>query len=696
MTSSWPTSAPLDLSLAASPRSRLRSRSRTPSNSNPPSPVPESPRLPHSPLIRSASSSSAAGESAFSALLPPKPDGSTKLRPDPLLSRIAYDEHSPPERPDRDGTAYVRSGSSRFGLPTLFRRRRRIIVALVAILLALSVCRRLFGPTLLLIRFKLIDYAYSEVWGFPLAQRECGFRKEPLVFVKGAREVSIVWEIGKCPSSEQTWSLRWKDGSETGAWRNVNELARAEMQLDYDGGSLRTVYSTTLEDLEGGQMYTYEILRASKPFRHYSFFFLGTLPDASSSSSPPLSLHIACVADNQFNLRTFHTILARILSVSRSFTSPFAPRNFPKRRPNLLLHAGDNVQNPHDLEQWQTDFWDPLTKQLGYNLGSQTPIVLARGNHDWDRTGKNIYVGGIPPRREWRDQLSRNSEKMETGGNRGTYYAFSPHKRVRIIVLDSNLITEDEQKVQEQWLKWETARPEWQRASLRIGVVHTAPFIEWWNRRAWTQGHESSWSLFVRQRLTPILVDAKCTLLLSGHSHSYARGFLPNSLVPSFTSALDSSDSKSLPKFAVATMRDKEWENRTSARERGIIEEPGLVTIVYGGAGGTLDHERVEDWAMFEPGKWDGQGTYHFGTIDLHLAGDDGTRPSRTFDNPRRYKRDWKHRAEWIYRAQTIESESTCAERGGNFVEDWLEWSAIDVNGKIRDRIAIVGQACTT
>ena len=105
----------------------------------------------------------------------------------------------------------------------------------------------------------------------------------------------------------------------------------------------------------------------------------------------------------------------------------------------------------------------------------------------------------------------------------------------------------------------------------------------------------------MRQRLTPILVDAKTTLVLSGHSHSYSRGFVPYSFARSFTSERDS---KSLAAFAAASVRERSWEKRAGPRSTGVIEEPGLVTIVYGGAGGTLDTERVEDWGLFERGKW--------------------------------------------------------------------------------------------
>ncbi|GAA6019665.1 hypothetical protein JCM11491_004872 [Sporobolomyces phaffii] len=722
---------------------RSRSRSRTPSNSNPPSPVPGSPMLPpHSPLLHSASASSVAGHSAFIAVAPPTPDASSKLVGPSTHSRTrSLDDHSPPERPHR-----LRP-SVPLGVPNLFRRRKKTVIAFVSTLFLLSLVRRLFAPTLLLLRFKLVDYAYSEGWGFPLAQRECGFRKEPIVFVKGAGQVSIVWEIGKCRFGKGDWSLRWRrsadvqgKGAVAGEWISDEDLARNELELDYDGSSLRSVYSSTIDSLVGGEMYDYEVLQRAVPVRTYSFPFLGPAPSADAHPDAPQSLEIACVADNQFNLRTFDSILSRILSTSRMLSSSSSrPPGFPKRRPHLLLHAGDPVQNPHDLAQWQTDFWDPLARarSRGLRFASQVPILLARGNHDWDKTGRNVYVGGLPRRTEWERSRSlepsdeaavargggggeggrrqRSSARDLTTPPRSTFYSFSPHARVRIVVLDSNLVTDAERAEQERWLEWEVGREEWQRASLRLAVVHTAPWIEWWNARAWKDGHESQWSTFVRHRLVPILVRAKCSLLLSGHSHAYSRGFVPASVVPSFTSRVDGVDSASLPAFAVATVGERSWEKATRARSSGVVDEPGLVTVVFGGAGGTLDRDRVETWGgLFERGKWgppgvdgDGGGNYHFGHLTLHLAGRDGTRPARSFTDlsasngargrwrGRDGRRDWRGKGEWVYRAEPWRDERACAaEAGRTWVEDWLEWRAIDVDGATRDRIGIVGHAC--
>ncbi|GAA6059231.1 hypothetical protein JCM10212_006624 [Sporobolomyces blumeae] len=741
-----PTLSRLDVSASApgSPLSNLRSR--TPSNtSNPSSSAPSptsSPRLASTPIVRSASTASAAaGDSAFAALLPPKPDPSTSIRSVESAPHLRDSDG-----PDRSSRAPERS-SSRFADHRLFekghaqrrgvgfphfvpRRRRRLgwLAAVLSLVLVAAIVRRISASTIVLVRFKLSDYAYSEGWGWPFADKHCGIRKEPIVFVKGEGAVSIVWEVGKCPLGENEWRLRWRqDGQDAGA--RTAPLARTEMELDYDGQPLRTVYSARLDGLASGELYTYDVLLASNPIRSHSFPFLGASSTRSPHLEQPQTLHLAVLADNQFNLRTFHKILSRLASVSRSFSSAYTPDRFPRRRPDLVVHAGDFVQNPHDLSQWQTDFWDPMTKALrlagggrgtgqASSLGSQVPVLVARGNHDWDKFGKNVYVGGTPSRERWNGHVS-NGTSASAGGpgrgqsselvarsNRATYFSTSPHPRVRIVVLDSNLVTDRDRLAQEEWLEWELGRAEWNRATLRIAVVHTPPWIEWWNRRAWTEGSESEWSTFVRHRLTPILVRARCSLVISGHSHAYSRAFLPYTLVDSYTSPSTSRDSRSVPPFARSTALERGWEKRTDARRTGIVDEPGLVSVVVGGAGGTLDFDRVEEWGLFQEGKWgegglgrtDG-GNYHFGLVNLHLAGTDGTRaPRPEFLD---HKRDWKTRTkgEWVYRARPVsddgDDETRCAKRGGTVVEDLLEWKAVDVDGKVRDRFGIVGSGCT-
>lgn len=339
--------------------------------------------------------------------------------------------------------------------------------------------------TLVLFRFKLRDRAFEQGWV------GCGLRKRPLVFVRGADEVAVVFES----NCEGRFGVEW--GEEVGAGKRgrkgVASWEQAEVKLIKmdDETDTHYSYSAVLPRLQPNSQYAYRITRlsdaapspSSKPtapsiLATHTFPWLSSLPP--SHPSGPTTLHFAALADNQFNLRTFHRVLLALLRHGRA--------RHGLASPPLLLHAGDQVQNPHNLAQWQTDFWEALTSVLPVPLGQTTPILLARGNHDWDGTGVNAYVGGTPGRAEWGAACGRGARERHVG----TYMSYSPHERMRILVLDSNL-DEVEQVEQEEWLMWELGRKEWKEASLRLVMVHVAPFLEFWDTKAWTEGGESQW-----------------------------------------------------------------------------------------------------------------------------------------------------------------------------------------------------------
>jgi hypothetical protein len=344
-------------------------------------------------------------------------------------------------------------------------------------------------------------------------------RKKPVWFVRGQRTAAVVWETNEC-GEEVEWGVRWKEeGKNAEEWEEAS--VDKEAIFEEEGKGARIVYTAALEGLEGYANFKWELFRRSDStssptvFAKSSFPWIGArFPPAfvipvgkPPPTLPPTTLHIACVADNQFNLRFFRRILLRLSSFGRSLASSYFSSipsaftdSFPK--PHLLLHAGDIVQNPHDLAQWQTDAFDPLTRSGGVfsSSSSPPPVLLARGNHDWDATGRNPYTGGLSPsaslRADYLSHLSSSSSSVPPSASRGTYFSFSPHPRFRLLILDSNLPTLEKQQAQEEWIKWETERDEWKRASVRAAVVHTAPWIEWWDQRAWTEGGESQWCVF--------------------------------------------------------------------------------------------------------------------------------------------------------------------------------------------------------
>ncbi|GAA5920793.1 hypothetical protein JCM3775_003952 [Rhodotorula graminis] len=669
---------------------------RSPSPARPLGPALSSlrPRTQRAPLVRTGSSASIAGPASFAAAPPPLPS---------LDKRALPTTSSAPPPPPR---ASLRR-----------RRPRQVALVVLVVLLVVTAVHRLAAPTtslLYLVRFKLVDRAHSERWSSPLLaplglrSTPCALRKEPLVFARGEDQAVLVWETAGC-GHEREWSARRGTKRRPSAGTSMGrgfageprgaagraraewewgplEVERAVLVPETESQGARIVHTARVGGLRGGELYQYELALVSSSRTHavvrHAIPWLG--PEVAADGEPT-TLHIACVADNQYNLRVFRRVLLRLLSVAGSlpsryfapsalpsaFSSPSTRPLSPLRRPHLLLHAGDATQNPHDLVQWQTDLWDVLTRGLSsrWRMGQKLPILLARGNHDWDPTGVNAYTGG-----PWEGQ------------GRGTYYALSPHARMRVLVLDSNLPTVAEQHEQERWLRHEVGRVEWSRASFRVVVVHTAPWIEWWDREAWTTGGESQWSAYVRTTLLPLLARAGCSIVLSGHSHAYTRGFLPYSLVPPFAAAPDSA---AVGAFAAAAAREKGWERTAEVRERGAVQDEGMLLVTLGGAGGTLDADRVEEWGWMGVSR---SGVHHGGWIALSFAGAGAVEPPSALDVEGALAAG--RRGEGV-RVYEVDRARRCSDEDGEVLaRDVFEWRAVGLDGKSLDRVFLVSHGC--
>ena len=171
------------------------------------------------------------------------------------------------------------------------------------------------------------------------------------------------------------------------------------------------------------------------------------------------------------------------------------------------------VQQPRLHKEWQTFFFD---------IASLAPIpwLIVQGNHD---------IG--PSQKYFHEQ---------------TFHAVTICG-IRIIVLDTNRNTPD----QLQWLEEELKSINYMQAEYKIVLMHVAPFIEFWEPKAWYSG-ESEWPEYAQQNFVPLLEEAKVDLVVSGHQHNYQRG-----------------------------------------------KRNGVTFVVSGGAGGDLDLERVTDYKFY-------------------------------------------------------------------------------------------------
>ncbi|KAG9302500.1 hypothetical protein G9A89_007204 [Geosiphon pyriformis] len=361
----------------------------------------------------------------------------------------------------------------------------------------------LIQPYSTLAQFKIRNYLFNEGY------ISCSLRKQPVLFVVGTHHALAIWE-SNCVLKEV--KIRWYlDGNQS----NNNSINGGDNDQVVSGGTSEVltpvildtshhVYKAIIGPISVSAPYVYVITHTSNREKEsvlalYKFrLFLPatfysnqrqsyrednhTDHPNSISSTPEFSadypIKILAIADNQFGLKVFNKILDSAVG-----------RHSP---PNFLLHAGDAVQDYDQLQQWQTDFYDPLTR---YHLGQEVPIIYARGNHDFD------------PRLEY----TYTSDSL--------WHAFSI-ANTRWIVLDSNI----DDVAQDQWLVAELQSPDSQNAAFRIVVVHIPPFVEFWDPDAWNDKGEKHWGEFVRTRFVPIFRKFKVDLVISGHQHNYQRG----------------------------------------------------------------------------------------------------------------------------------------------------------------------------
>lgn len=163
------------------------------------------------------------------------------------------------------------------------------------------------------------------------------------------------------------------------------------------------------------------------------------------------------------------------------------------------------------------------------------PLIMLRGNHD----APSVYTSspGKLPASTTTEGYTRLTIPIPGDGNSG--YIF-------LLILDAN----DDSELQERFLRAQLSSESARSAQARIVLTHIPPFVEFWDPVPWRAG-ESKWGEHVRLKYVALFESFDVDLVLSGHQHNYQRG-----------------------------------------------RKAGVTYVIAGGAGGTLDHDRVEDWNL--------------------------------------------------------------------------------------------------
>lgn len=365
---------------------------------------------------------------------------------------------------------YPHSSNSQSILPTkqqfsrwLKLHRKSIILFMTFLFFILYLFRDIIVVYWYFIRIKMNNTLFDR--GYV----PCGLvRKEPMLFMQDSEHVQVVWEMNCGTTSTEMILSYWSD---TGGVKKIVGPIDPVILDPY-----HTAYKATIGPLEGTKInYMIEWIKNPAKKNHKK-----QLAKNSFDWTVDDPLRIAAIADNQFGMLTFSTIL----------------RQIKKHQPHYLLHAGDAVQNYQTLRHWQTDFAAPLAM---HGLCQSHPLIYAHGNHDYDIREDYTY----------------------TRSHQHPWFAISmANGAVRFIVLDSNVDWE----MQDIWLRDEIKSKSFLEAQFRIVVVHVPPFLEYWDPEAWFQLKQSEWGAFVKDRYVPIFEEGGVDLVISGHQHNYERG----------------------------------------------------------------------------------------------------------------------------------------------------------------------------
>ncbi|MEM9679834.1 MAG: metallophosphoesterase family protein [Bacteroidota bacterium] len=167
---------------------------------------------------------------------------------------------------------------------------------------------------------------------------------------------------------------------------------------------------------------------------------------------------------------------------------------------SFVIHAGDLINNAHRDYEWAEWY------KAGGFIHSQWTAIPVVGNHEFrplsEGQTKKLAI-------QWRPQFTLPVEKHLDPRLHETVYTVD-YQNIRIIVLNSNDMLEEQTKYIEEQLETSTAK--WNIITCHHSVFSPA------------KGRDFQ---FAREYWKPILDKYNVDLVLNGHDHTYARGHVP-------------------------------------------------------------------------------------------------------------------------------------------------------------------------
>jgi hypothetical protein len=218
------------------------------------------------------------------------------------------------------------------------------------------------------------------------------------------------------------------------------------------------------------------------------------------------------------------------------------------RQPELFVTLGDNAYSSGTEQEFQSNFFEPMTALL-----AEVPLFATPGNHEYVTNQGQPYLDNL------------YLPTSPSGGER--YYSFD-WGHVHFVALDSNCaigLASPERctlAAQRKWLEADLAASE---AAWKVVFFHHPP---------WSSGEHGS-QLKMRREFTPLFEKYGVDLVLTGHDHNYERSH------PLKGEAVASSGARGIAYLVVgsggASLRDFEtskpsWSAMRNNRDYGYLD----------------------------------------------------------------------------------------------------------------------------
>ncbi|HEY4577517.1 MAG TPA: metallophosphoesterase family protein [Yaniella sp.] len=314
---------------------------------------------------------------------------------------------------------------------------------------------------------------------------------------------TVTWRsVGATPDVAATAEIRGTDGHIT----TVDAEVRAERQVGEDPA---TTFAATFESLSPDTDYTYRVLTGDSASEWYTF-------TTASDSDDPFTF--TWYADGQNDLTEKWTPVVELTS-----------KAFPNSE--LTLQTGDliNYSVENEWEEWftitdgerQTENWLP-----------------AIGNHEYSRDtvaeywNANFTVPANGPSNVGNSFDAPYRELIANHMENRVYY--TDYQGVRYITLNSHFRTQSHLEGEQGVDLPDISSGEWREMYMGMQAEWLDGVLEEsdanWNI---VQFHHPTFSVSqgrdnadVREAMLPVIKEHNVDLVLSGHDHTYARGFL--------------------------------------------------------------------------------------------------------------------------------------------------------------------------